>query len=165
MPNFEDYLSDLGLGGGQSKKSKPMWGEVIPDMSKMQGEKGTGIAGIIGKLAQIGGTVANFIPGGQAVGVPLTMAGSTLEGADKEGLSGALKYGAMSGVKAAASAGMGSLVEGLKSPVDTGQMTAYSSTGNPLSVPGIRNNPMEVFSSQGSPMTVPASPKEWAGGS
>lgn len=157
MPTWEDLLEDLT--GPQKKKPAPMW--AAPEV---QGEKGTGIAGIIGKLAQIGGTVANFIPGGQVVGVPLTIGGSALAGADKGGLTGAVKGAAVSGATQAAGAGLGNVAEGLKSPVDAGSVSAYSSTGAPMTVPGVRPEAVEAFSSQGSPFTVPAS-KRTVGGS
>lgn len=159
MPNWEDYLSDLGLDKKQPQK--PMWGEVIPDMSQMGEQGGSGIMSVIGKLAKIGGMGANLIPGGQVVGVPLTVAGGALEGGDKGGIAGAVQSGMFSGATTLAPMGVNKMIEGFKTPVDTGAMTAYSSKGAPLTVPGVRKAATEVFSSKRSPMTVPSSPKEF----
>ena len=156
----EDIEDLLGTYERDKKpKPKPMFGEVIPDMS----QGGSGIGGILGTLATIGGLAANLVPGGQVVGIPLAIGGGALKGADKGGLAGALMGAGTAGVSQATSAGLGSLVEGLKAPVDTGEMATYSSSGAPLTAPGIRNAPISSFSSGGSPLTIPPSPRTVGG--
>ncbi len=158
MTGLDEFFEELEKS--RKPQPKPMWGEQ--DLAQFQG--GGGIMGIIGKVAQLGGAAATMA-GLPMVGVPLLVAGGAMSGGAKGGITGALKGGAISGGTAAAGQGIGAAVEGLKTPIDVGQMTSYSSQGAPMTIPGIRPNPIEAFSSGGSPMTIPGSPKQLLGGS
>uniref|UniRef100_A0A6H1ZSX5 Uncharacterized protein n=1 Tax=viral metagenome TaxID=1070528 RepID=A0A6H1ZSX5_9ZZZZ len=159
MAGLDDFFEELEKS--RKPQPKPMWGEQDP--SQFQGGGG-GLMGIVGKVAQIGGAAATMA-GFPMVGIPLSVGGGALSGGAKGGITGALKGGAIAGGTAAAGQGLGAAVEGLKAPTDVGAMTAFSSQGAPMTIPGIRPNPIEAFSSGGSPMTIPGSPKQLLGGS
>jgi hypothetical protein len=110
MSWLDDYLEEMERA--KRNQVKPMTTGPTP-------QPGSGLGGTIGKIANIAGKVANFIPGGQVVGVPLMVAGGALEGADKGGgFGGALMGAAKSGGADLVGQGLGSLVEGLKTPVN-----------------------------------------------
>lgn len=164
MPTLDDWLEELTGDTRRNQTQKP-WPE--PNMSWAEEGGGSGPLGIAGTLAQIGGTVANLIPGGQVVGVPLSVGGAALSGAGKEGIGGAVKGAAKSGLGMAGgqifSEGLNTALGSMKSPIDTGSMTGFSEKGAPYTIPGVRPESVSTFSSQGKPMTVPASPKDYFG--
>ncbi len=130
MSWIEDLLEEQERAG--KNRTKPMWSSPAPE------NKG-GAAGPIGSIAQLIGMAANFVPGGQVVGIPLMVGGGALKGADKGGgIGGALMGGAKAGVGAALGQGlsgiMGSGGETLAKATDAGgyQGIAKSFADNPL---------------------------------
>jgi hypothetical protein len=163
MADWEDFLEDM-QGDQKKKQPQPMWGEVIPKMEEKSGGILSEIGSIAGTLAQIGGTAATLM-GQPEIGIPLSIGGSGLKGGSRGGITGALTGVGTASAATLAPEGVNKMIEGFKTPVDTGSFTAYSASGSPMTVPGVRPNSISTFSSQGSPMTVPASPKAIGGGS
>jgi hypothetical protein len=123
-----------------------------------------GIANIFGKVAKVGGAGLS-LAGLPRIGVPLAVAGGVLEGGSRGGVAGAAKGAGVAGVQQFIGGGAGNLLHSLKTPVDLGPMTGFSAGGSPLTIPGVRKNPILTYSAQGSPTTTPASPTEFMGGS
>lgn len=119
---------------------------------------------ILGKLAQVGGAVATAA-GAPMVGVPMSIAGGAASGGSQGGLKGAAMGAGIAGAGQAASGGIAKAVEGLKAPVDMGEMGGYSAKGAPYTIPGVRKSPIQTHTAGGGGLTVPASPREFMGGS
>lgn len=120
------------------------------------GEKKSGILGkIVSPVLKVGGMVATML-GQPEIGIPMSIAGGVASGADQGGLKGALGGAVKSGIGEAATYGLGTGLDMLKSPIN--DPIDIASKG--LTVPGQRLNSIDLGN-----LTVPASPKALAGGS
>lgn len=155
---LQKYLKrmDVSRANQESQAGMASISGAPPPNPYKEEEKQSGWQKIVSPIMKIGGMAADLL-GFPEVGVPLSIAGGAVGGSSNGGgISGALKGGVMSGIGEAASAGMGSAFDFMKSPIDD-----PISTGG-LTIPGRRENAIDL-TSQG--LTVPASPTAFGGGS